>query len=159
VLFSASAFARIGETEAQIETRYGKPIKMAGHYDGPGMAKMYEKAGLRIIVTFIEGISQSEYYSKPARAKLDSREVETILAANAGDKRWSQVKYGDALYKASSSRWTLGDYVAGLADDSVNGLLADFDDADGVLHISSSKFLNAVSVKVKADASAKLKDF
>src|SRR6266498_2838365 len=124
VFCCVSTFARTGETEAQIEARYGKPVKMAGHYDGPGTAKMYSKSGVRIIVTFIDGLSESEYYSKPAGAKLGSREVETILRANAGDKNWSQVKYGDPLYKPSSSRWTLGDFATGLTNDSVNGLLA-----------------------------------
>ncbi len=156
-----STFARIGETEAQVQARYGKPIKTAARWelDLPGTTKMYKNAGLTVIVTFIDGTSQREQYSKDLGSKLGLAEVETILAANAGNRAWSEIKHGDPLHKWSSTRWTFDNFATGLVNQSANGLLADFDDAKGILYIASNRFLRAMSAKGKADAEGKLKDF
>jgi len=82
----ATALARIGETEQQIEARYGQPIKIvsASELPAPGVTKIYESAGIKILVTFLDGTSASEDYSKASPGQLERSEIETILAANAG---------------------------------------------------------------------------
>ena len=54
VLCGASVFARIGETEAQIEKRYGKPTPSSSSTKG------YSYKDLFIIVTFDSGVSGIE---------------------------------------------------------------------------------------------------
>ena len=63
VLMSAHAlFAKIGETEAQIDHRYGKP---AGRWDDYlGYKKLYRWHGFEVMVTFLDGVSQREMFVK-----------------------------------------------------------------------------------------------
>lgn len=153
LLTCASALARIGETEPQIEARYGKPIKRISATDlpGPGHTQMYKSAGIQIMVTFIDGASGSECYSKSSHGKLELSEVETILTANAGEKRWLEVEIGHPLYDLRSRRWILGELP--------DVLIADFNRINSSLTLSSKKFLDAVGESDKAAAKNKLKGF
>jgi hypothetical protein len=57
------AFGRIGENEAQIDHRYGKP---AGKWDDYiGYRKLYHWHGFDVMVTFTDGVSQREMFNKP----------------------------------------------------------------------------------------------
>lgn len=57
------AFGRIGENEAQIDHRYGKP---AGKWDDYiGYRKLYHWHGFDVMVTFSDGVSQREMFNKP----------------------------------------------------------------------------------------------
>jgi len=63
VLQLTPAFGRIGENEAQIDHRYGKP---AGKWDDYiGYRKLYHWHGLDIMVTFTDGVSQREMFNRP----------------------------------------------------------------------------------------------
>jgi hypothetical protein len=56
------AFARVGETEAQVDHRYGKP---AGKWDDYiGSKKLYHWHGFDVMVTFVDGVSQREMFNK-----------------------------------------------------------------------------------------------
>lgn len=56
------ALARIGETEAQCDHRYGKP---AGKWDDYiGYRKLYHWHGFDVMVTFVDGVSQREMFNK-----------------------------------------------------------------------------------------------
>lgn len=63
ILVSANAlFARIGETEAQIDRHYGKP---GGRWDDYlGYRKLYHWHGFEVIVTFLDGVSRREMFVK-----------------------------------------------------------------------------------------------
>lgn len=156
-LLCASAFARIGETDKQIEARYGKPTwkeaaPFARRRGIPGSTEFYQAAGIKIVVTFIDGISESESYTKVSGEKLESSEVETILAANAGQKKWLKVEAGHPFYTTGNDRWLLGEI-------SPDATLADFDLLNGHLLICSKKFFDASHAASKAAADAKLKGF
>lgn len=57
-----SMHARVGETEAQIDHRYGKP---AGKWDDyVGYKKLYHWHGFDVMVTFADGVSQREMFNK-----------------------------------------------------------------------------------------------
>ena len=61
-LFANSALARVGETEAQIDHRYGKP---AGKWDDYlGYKKLYHWHSYDVMVTFLDGVSQREMFNK-----------------------------------------------------------------------------------------------
>jgi len=63
VLLATNAlFARVGETEEQIDHRYGKP---RGRWDDYlGYKKLYRWHGFEVMVTFLDGVSQREMFVK-----------------------------------------------------------------------------------------------
>ncbi len=102
LLTASSAPARIGETEAQIEKRYGKAVFTFSH--GSELPrKGYIASGFRITVTYIDGVSQAEDYHKPDEAKLSQTEIDTLLAANASGSTWTEQQTPVVLLR----RWTL----------------------------------------------------
>jgi hypothetical protein len=61
-LFANSTRAKVGETEAQVDHRYGKP---AGKWDDYlGYKKLYHWHGFDVMVTFLGGVSQREMFNK-----------------------------------------------------------------------------------------------
>ena len=63
LLFAKLAPARVGETEEQVDHRYGKP---AGKWDDyVGYKKLYHWHNFDVMVTFLDGISQREMFNRP----------------------------------------------------------------------------------------------
>lgn len=59
---SNPARARVGETEAQTDHRYGKP---AGKWDDyVGYRKLYHWHNFDVMVTFVDGVDQREMFNK-----------------------------------------------------------------------------------------------
>jgi hypothetical protein len=86
VILAAPAFARIGETEAQIEKRYGKAAS------GSRTTKAYFHKDLFVIVTFDNGVSGIETYQKRDRGTLTAGEISSLLEMNGGGMNWRQEK-------------------------------------------------------------------
>ena len=62
ILTANASFAKIGESEAQVDDRYGKP---AGKWDDYlGYKKLYHWRGYNVMVTFFDGVSQREMFDK-----------------------------------------------------------------------------------------------
>jgi hypothetical protein len=93
LLLPVRVIARIGETPAQCEARYGKPIKSFESTDSIG----FRKAGLSVLVGFHEGKADMIVYEKDATDtsgesnKMSDNEIETLLNANGGDKKWKNM--------------------------------------------------------------------
>jgi hypothetical protein len=82
-LCANSTRARVGESESQIDHRYGKP---AGKWDDyVGYKKLYRWHGFDVMVTFVDGVSQREMFNKIEGA-LDAR-VQKYLAKISGADR------------------------------------------------------------------------
>jgi hypothetical protein len=61
-LFVNSTRAKVGEAEAQVDHRYGKP---AGKWDDYlGYKKLYHWHGFDVMVTFLGGVSEREMFNK-----------------------------------------------------------------------------------------------
>ena len=115
-----SAHARVGETVAQIEARYGLPV--AGNPEVPpprdelgNEIRVYNFHHFAITVTFAGGISQAELFAKykdhmmsESWETLTQAEVDAILAAyESAGVRWQP---GEALGTAKRPlRWTSTD--------------------------------------------------
>jgi hypothetical protein len=117
VLFGSAAFARIGETEAQIEKRYGKPTSSSRSTKG------YLCKDFFIIVTFDNAVSGIETYEKRNAASLTTVEIESLLEANAGGTKWREpirkgfevyykAKTRSAEYNTVTNTLTIADYAA-----------------------------------------------
>jgi hypothetical protein len=84
LLCDVTAFARIGETEAQIENRYGKPISSSPSTKG------YLYNDFFIIVTFDNCVSGIETFERRNRAPLSDVEIGSLLEANGGGTKWDE---------------------------------------------------------------------
>jgi hypothetical protein len=149
ILVALPAFARIGETEQQIEARYGKSERI----DTKALlllTKIYRVGDLRVTVSFIDGISECEYFVK-RDGKLTDQEVDVLLKANSIDgKQWS-LKL-DRLQKM----WAI---TEGCDSPDCVIRFAQFSALDGQLFIGSKKFLDRQKTLTAEDAKKKLKDF
>jgi hypothetical protein len=88
-LFLASADARLGETEAQIQAHYGSPLALLPTRAGePGVSKCYSAEGFIVSVTYINGNSVREIFAKPDSSKISEGEIHAALKTNARDSAW-----------------------------------------------------------------------
>lgn len=87
LMLVSAAFARIGETEQQIEARYGKATHTLSKGNEP-LQKLYRSSGLDIGVTYIDGVSQIESFRKEDQSALSKNEIALLLEANAAGSKW-----------------------------------------------------------------------
>lgn len=86
--FSSLCFARIGETRAQCDARYG-----VAEVDDDGEVR-YEKAGLIVLCRFHEGKCASIMFAKVEQdalkrpVEMSDAELEALLQANANGSSW-----------------------------------------------------------------------
>ena len=91
VLCGATAFARIGETDTQIEKRYGQAT------GGSGSSKAYAYKDFFVIVTFDNGISGIETFQKRNDSPMARLEIEKLLETNTDGSRWERSARNDFL--------------------------------------------------------------
>ena len=98
VLAAPRAQARLGETEAQSQTRYGAPVDgMVGGDEKPLIAgaveRVYNFDGWRIRAAFVSGVTvriQYVHIENSAPKKLSEPEMKTILEAEKGKFNWRE---------------------------------------------------------------------
>jgi hypothetical protein len=82
------ASARLWETEAQIEGRYGRPLP-----SGFDRTSFYAFENLAILVQFSNGVSDEESYQLlDSKNALSEPEIRGILEANSDGNQWRQEK-------------------------------------------------------------------
>jgi hypothetical protein len=100
-LSSQPAYARLGETEAQSQARYGAPDPgLIGANEAPlleGAKELaYNYQGWRVRAAFIDGVAVRVEYAKIPDAgglkKLTDAEVQAVLEAEKGAFSWREVK-------------------------------------------------------------------
>jgi hypothetical protein len=103
---ASTGFARIGEDEKQIETRYGKAGKDLGNH-GEVREVGYVSSGFMIVVSFVNGISQREGFTKPDTTPLSDQNIKDILSMSAADgTTWQegQSQGGDKMWARSDKK-------------------------------------------------------
>jgi hypothetical protein len=85
LVFSASAFASIGETTEQSDKRYGRPLETTRNNVEN---RRYEFRGFTILVSFEGGISQCEVYQRQDNYRMTEAEIQGWLQANVGSSEW-----------------------------------------------------------------------
>ncbi|GEP46403.1 hypothetical protein [Brevifollis gellanilyticus] len=94
LLLCAPAFARIGETRAQCEARYGPPVEVRNE----GEITVHQKDGFAVRCTYFEGKCEAIVFSKapanPAEGNLPLSDAEhkTLMDANSGGKTWVKLR-------------------------------------------------------------------
>ncbi|HJT44747.1 MAG TPA: hypothetical protein VJ721_00615 [Chthoniobacterales bacterium] len=107
VALGATGFARIGEDEKQIEARYGQPGKDMGSKDNVHEVG-YVSNGFMILVSFVNGISQREGFTKPDTTPLSDQNIKDILAISAANgTTWQEV-----LNQSGNKTWDRSDKKA-----------------------------------------------
>jgi hypothetical protein len=84
--------AILGETESQIEARYGKATEVLESSIHTVSRKEYQNNGLCIIVSYIDGKSVYERYSDLAIGTLNPTQLAALLDLNALGGKWVKLK-------------------------------------------------------------------
>jgi hypothetical protein len=102
-LFSSRADARLWETVAQVEARFGRPLKVTPG-DLPGEEdRKYSWKGFLLLVTYFGGKSESEFYMHTDMQKpFSEREVQSLLKLTAAGKRWDRPRSEPMWYLIDS---------------------------------------------------------
>ena len=74
------------ETRDQVDARYGKALR--AEPDGDFTVYTYAFLDFQILVTYLDGKSQSELYYHPDNRQLSSRDRDLILSLNASSGSW-----------------------------------------------------------------------
>ncbi len=101
-LLATSASARIGETVEQIEQRYGRAVSSPNRKLAPVEIRVYRFSGMIIAVSFIDGCSEGEAFSKADESEFTTNEINLLLEANAGGMKWSK----SADISVSAKTWS-----------------------------------------------------
>lgn len=100
-VFANLAHARLGETLAELEKRFGKGKLQSKIYTKPPFTTIYEfkKNGVTIRAYFVGG-NQCDMisYSAPAGQHLKPENIQTLLAINSQDSKWKKLSNPD-LFK------------------------------------------------------------
>ena len=92
IALSSQAFARLGQTEDQVNALFGKPVD-PGKPDSDGITtNMYKNptGEYLAVVQFLKGHSVAEAYSRVDRRKLSKRELSIFLEGNSAGKEWQK---------------------------------------------------------------------
>jgi hypothetical protein len=106
LVIAATGFARIGEDEKQIEARYGQAGKDMGN-QGNVHEIGYVSNGFLILVSFVNGVSQREGFTKPDTTPLSDQNIKDVLAISAADgTTWQegQTQSGDKTWNRSDKK-------------------------------------------------------
>ena len=92
IMISSSAFARVGETEAQHEGRYGRGQKSSSALLDGATNRLYSQSGWIFSVAFVDGVAVRLRYIKTASAPgghaIRDDEIAAILQAEDNGGTW-----------------------------------------------------------------------
>ena len=108
------AFANLGETDAQINARYGAPVGQSRNGMEGLELRRYSTGDKSITVMFLGGRSECEIIEKQCPLDFSSEERDAILDSNRSGARWSMTHQN-----RNSSRWVLN-FAAPVAMASVS---------------------------------------
>jgi hypothetical protein len=117
---ASCAWARLGENEADIVTRYGKPTFIIHHTWGD--EKTYSFNGFTINVSMISGVSVGELYRVAPGQKINDEMSAQLLSANSEGFFWKEIpkdQFPKDISAAVNKMWQKPDgSTAALADNS-----------------------------------------
>ena len=90
VIFSAPAFATLGDNENEIENLFGKPLK-EGAADKKGITtNVYGKGSYVILVQFLNHLSLAESYTRTDKNELSQKEIDAFLEGSSNGRPWEK---------------------------------------------------------------------
>jgi hypothetical protein len=108
ILSVHQAHARLGETAAELEARYGHSIGQ--RLERGEESRVYKYEDFSIKVTFLNGKSAQEIYiHQDRKTPLSEKEIQSFLDLNSMGKRWEKYsKHWVAEIEADEIGWRLG---------------------------------------------------
>jgi len=121
-----TAQARIGDTEGQIQTRYGNPITvLPSRPTDAGLTKCYSSDGFSIAITYLNGHSVRETFVKSDNSKITKTEIDRLINGHPGaSSEKAQPMAGPESVTASVQLWRSVDQESRVAiyDSRTRGL-------------------------------------
>lgn len=142
-----TASARIGDTEEQIETRYGNAVaELPAHPTDAGLTKCYSSAGYLIAVTYRKDKSVREVLTKVDNSKISPTEIYKLLEARASGSAWTvQELTGPTHVTAGVLQWRNNDD---------RSRVAIYDSQTRALFITTQQFINLTNAKKRTTGHA-----
>lgn len=106
MILVATGFARIGDDQKQIESRYGAAGKDLGERENVHEIG-YVWEPFLVVVSYVNGISQREGFTKPDTAPMSDQNIKDILAVSTAEgTTWQegQAKGGDKMWTRSDKK-------------------------------------------------------
>lgn len=144
-LFILQAEARLGETKEQTEKRYGWSMQELESPAKNLQVHCFEKLGYKIIVTFMDGISANETFTKVGDGSFSDAELEKLLESNTGDSTWEKVDQTKVIGKV----WKRKDGKAWAVYQSIKTLFS----------VRTNEFDEYQTKLIKEEQMRKMKDF
>jgi hypothetical protein len=108
-IFSAHAFAALGNNETEIENLFGKPVR-EGAPDKKGVTtNVYEKGNYVILVQFLNHLSLAESYTRTDKNDLSQKEIDAFLDGSSNGRPWMKDPNKQAWERIDrkASAWTV----------------------------------------------------
>lgn len=139
----ATAQARIGETEAQIQARYGAPLTaLQSHSGGAGRTNCYSASGFLVAVTFLNGRSVREVITKADSSEISDVEIQKFLKNSVtGLAADAQGLTGPRTVTAGVQEWRSLDQ---------RSRVAIYDSHTRALFITTQKFIDLTNANKRA---------
>jgi len=110
LLLTSPLSARLGETKEQIIKRYGEPEERDDEFSDRHESFLFSVSNYSILVTFLDGVSHGEFYTKLDDEDFSETEISRLLEINGGGKEWEVAvirgnhlfNQGEELYGAAS---------------------------------------------------------
>ena len=106
MILATTGFARIGDDQKQIESRYGEAGKDLGER-GQVHEIGYVWEPFLVVVSYVNGVSQREGFTKPDHSPMTDQNIKDILAAGAAEgTTWAegQMQGGDKMWARSDKK-------------------------------------------------------
>jgi hypothetical protein len=139
----ATARGRIGETEAQIQKRYGDAVTtLPSRTSGAGLTKCYAARGYLVAVTYLHGRSAREMIVKADNSKMTDAEIYRLLGTNGNDaSAETQALTGPKSVTVGVTEWRSLDQ---------RSRVAFYDSHTRALFITTQKFIDLTNAQKRA---------
>ena len=101
--FAVSLVANVGDTPAQIEASYGKPVEIYRDVKGR-MSYIHHIGEYAVVVQYLAGISQSELFYRKDDGVLTEAVMQKFRKSNSGGQVWQEIP-ADVLIKMRGPGW------------------------------------------------------
>ena len=129
-----AAEGRIGESEAQIRTRYGEAITVGPSQPGIGPTKCYSSNSFLVSVTFLNGRSAREMIVKADKSNIADGEIQNLLdSSTSGSPAHGQQMTGPRIITAGVQEWRSVDQPTHVAF---------YDSQTRALFVTTQKFID-----------------
>jgi hypothetical protein len=104
IFCSHFAIGNVGENQADIEKRYGRALsdEVVNEHQ---IFRSYSSSGFKIVVTFLDGVSEAEAFHKQNDSDISENEIRALLEANSRGRKWISATHPEI----TDEMWKLAD--------------------------------------------------